>query len=174
MLKRTFIIFTLMSQILSITLQEAYNNSDSNENYDKYLILDSNLNYTGGLGIYEGNVFIDCNGATINLEGGQGIWIYADEDSPSSLDIQECSIVNGLYYGLSYGGTSTGNVINCNFYSTNFGLKLFDESNVYVTNSIFINQQSMGIGVYTEFPTINGDYILFWNNEDDCMENCPG
>ena len=32
----------------------------------------------------------------------------------------------------------------------------------------------MGIGVYTEEPIINGDYIVFWNNEDNCMENCPG
>jgi hypothetical protein len=32
----------------------------------------------------------------------------------------------------------------------------------------------MGIGMYTENPTINADYLLFWNNEDDCMENCPG
>ena len=45
---------------------------------------------------------------------------------------------------------------------------------MYITNYDFIGQQSMGIGMYTEDPTITGDYILFWNNEDDCMENCPG
>ena len=174
MFKKLLLLIISISYLLSISLQEAYDEANSYQEYDKYLFLDSNITYTGGLGIYEGNVFIDCNGAIIDLQEGQGIWLYADEEYNSSLDIQHCSIVNGLYYGLSFGGISTGNIYNCNFHSTNFGLKLFDESSVYITNSIFINQQSMGIGVYTEFPTINGDYILFWNNEDDCMENCPG
>ena len=174
MFKSTFYIFIVISNLFCISLQEAYNAAEPGENYDKYLILDSETVYTGGLGIYEGDVFIDCNGAIIDLQSGQGIWVYSDEQYPSSLDIRECSIVNGLYYGLSYGGTAIGNVINCNFYSTNFGLKLFDNSDVYITNSVFIGQQSMGIGMYTEDPTITGDYILFWNNEDDCMENCPG
>ena len=174
MMKKLIIIIISLSYLLCITLQEAYEEANSYQEYDKYLILDSNITYTGGLGIYEGNVYIDCNGAIIDLQEGQGIWLYADDDYHSSLDIQHCSIVNGLYYGLSFGGISTGNIYNCNFHSTNFGLKLFDESSVYITNSIFINQQSMGIGIYTELPTITADYLLFWGNEDDCLENCPG
>ena len=171
---KLLLIIISISYLLSISLQEAYDEANSYEEYDKYLFLDSNITYTGGLGIYEGNVFIDCNGAIIDLQEGQGIWLYADEEYNSSLDIQHCSIVNGLYYGLSFGGISTGNIYNCNFHSTNFGLKLFDESSVYITNSIFINQQSMGIGIYTELPDITADYLLFWDNEDDCLENCPG
>ena len=174
MMKKLLLIIISLSCILCMSLQEAYDDAISYDEYDKYLILDSNITYTGGLGIYEGNVFIDCNGAIIDLQEGQGIWLYADEEYNSSLDIQHCSIVNGLYYGLSFGGISTGNIYNCNFHSTNFGLKLFDESAVYITNSVFINQQSMGIGIYTELPNITGDYLLFWNNEDDCLENCPG
>ena len=174
MFKKLLLIIISISYLLSISLQEAYDEANSYQEYDKYLFLDSNITYTGGLGIYEGNVFINCNGAIIDLQEGQGIWLYADEEYNSSLDIQHCSIVNGLYYGLSFGGISTGNIYNCNFHSTNFGLKLFDESSVYITNSIFINQQSMGIGIYTELPDITADYLLFWNNEDDCLENCPG
>ena len=56
----------------------------------------------------------------------------------------------------------------------NFGLKLFDESDVFVTNSIFTNNNSMGIGIYTAIPILDANYLLFWNNEDDCLENCPG
>ena len=174
MSKKLLLIIISISYLLSISLQEAYDEANSYEEYDKYLFLDSNVTYTGGLGIYEGNVFIDCNGAIIDLEEGQGIWLYADEEYNSSLDIQHCSIVNGLYYGLSFGGISSGNIYNCNFHSTNFGLKLFDESSVYITNSVFVNQQSMGIGIYTELPNITADYLLFWDNEDDCLENCPG
>ena len=165
----------LFSFSFSITLQEAYDLSDSYGNYDKYVILESNSTYTGGLGIYEGNVFIDCNGAIIDLELGNGIWVYADEYYPSHLDIENCVVTNSDYYGLSYGGTSTGSITNCNLINTNFGLKLFDETHVIVTNSIFSSNNTFGIGLYTELPNLEISYSLFWENvESDCMENCPG
>ena len=88
--------------ILSQTLENAYQEAGSNLGYDKYVILEENSIYTGGLGIYEGDVYINCNGSTIDLEGGNGIWVYADEQYPSSLEIKHCTIINGLYYGLSY------------------------------------------------------------------------
>ena len=93
----------LFSLIFGQTLEEAYQQAEANEGYDKYVLLDSNTIYTGGLGIYEGDVYINCNGAIIDLEEGNGIWVYADEQYPSSLEIQNCSIINGQYYGLSFG-----------------------------------------------------------------------
>ena len=174
MIKYISIIF-LSSILFSISLQEIYDNSTSQNGYDKYLVLDSDSIYTGGIGIYEGDIFIDCNSAIIDLESGNGIWVYSDEQYSSSLEIEYCNIVNGDYYGLSFGGNSTGNIKNCNLLNTNYGLKLFDESNVTVTNSIFGYNETYGIGMYTENPTLNITYSLFWENiEDDCMENCPG
>ena len=68
-----------------------------------------------------------------------------------------------------------GEINNCNFISTGFGLKLFDVSNVSVTNSIFANQSTYGIGIYGDDTTLQTSYSLFWENEEaDCMENCPG
>jgi len=164
-----------LSFIYPITLQEVFDESGSYDGYDKYLVLDSNSTYTGGIGIYEGTVFIDCNGSINDLELGNGIWVYADENFPSSLDIEHCIITNSNYYGLSYGGSSIGNIKNCNLINTNFGLKLFDNSNVNVTNTIFGYNNTYGIGIYTELPTLDISYSLFWNNvESDCMENCPG
>ena len=168
------IILFIFSICIAIPLQDIYDQATAEFGYDKYLVLDSETIYTGGIGIYEGDVYLNCNGAIIDLQDGQGIWVYADEYFPSSLDIEYCSVVNGLYYGLSYGGLSLGNINNCNFVDTNFGLKLFDNANVYITNSIFSLNQSMGIGVYTEIPILDASYLLFWDNEDDCLENCPG
>tara|TARA_B110000438_G_C15599294_1_gene557302 strand:+ start:79 stop:594 length:516 start_codon:yes stop_codon:yes gene_type:complete len=169
-------IFALLISLngLAITLQDAYDNATQYEEYDKYIILEPNIIYTGGLGIYEGNIYIDCNGSIIDLEEGNGVWVYADENSPSNLDIEYCTITNSLYYGLSYGGMATGNITNCNLINTNFGIKLFDNSNVNLINSIFASNNSVGIAIYTEEPTLNAAYSLFWENEDDCMENCPG
>ena len=165
----------ILSCLNAITLQEAFDNATPANGYDKYLELEAGIIYTGGIGIYEGNVFIDCRDAIIDLEDGNGIWIYADEQYPSSLEIQNCSIINGQYYGLSFGGTSIGNIKNCNFLDTSFGLKLFDYSTVNVTNCIFGFNEVYGIGIYTENPILDVSYSLFWENiESDCMENCPG
>ena len=87
-------LFLLSFNLLAITLQEAYNNSSAFEDYDKYVILSPATIYTGGLGIFEGSVYIDCNGSTIDLQEGNGIWIYADETYPSSLEIEHCTITN--------------------------------------------------------------------------------
>ncbi len=168
------IILFINFNLFSYTLQEIYDNANSYEEYDRYLILSNNNTYTGGLGLYEGNTYINCNGAIIDLQEGNGIWIYADENNAANLDIEECIITNSLYYGLSYSGQSTGSINNCNLINTNFGIKLFDNASVIVTNSIFSSNNSMGISVYTENPNLNISYSLFWDNEDNHLENCPG
>tara|TARA_B100000029_G_C17420981_1_gene904296 strand:+ start:469 stop:990 length:522 start_codon:yes stop_codon:yes gene_type:complete len=170
-----FLLILFITELFSITLQEAYDNASGYEEYEKYIILEPNTVYSGGIGIYEGDVYIDCNQSIIDLEEGNGIWIYADVEYPSSLHIEHCTITNGLYYGISFGGLSEGNIINCNFVNTNFGLKLFDVSDVYVTNSIFSNNTTYGIGVYGDSAILDISYSLFWDNQsDDHMENCPG
>ena len=168
------IILFINLNLFSYTLQEIYDDANSYEEYDKYLVLSQNNIYTGGLGLYEGNTYIDCNGAIIDLQEGNGIWIYADENNAANLDIEECIITNSLYYGLSYSGESTGSINNCNLINTNFGVKLFDNSNLIVNNSIFASNNSMGISIYTENPNLNISYSLFWDNEDNHLENCPG
>tara|TARA_Y100000590_G_scaffold352576_1_gene405182 strand:+ start:1801 stop:2316 length:516 start_codon:yes stop_codon:yes gene_type:complete len=167
-------LFLLSINLFAITLQEAYNDSGPYQEYEKHVILDSNTVYTGGLGIFQGDVYINCNGSIIDLEEGNGIWIYADETYPSSLEIENCTITNSLYYGVSYGGKSYGSIKNCNLINTNFGVKLFDESDVTIVNSIFSSNYSVGVAIYTEEPTLHTSYSLFWENADDCMENCPG
>ena len=164
----------LNSFIFCISLQEAFDDASGYGEYEKYLILDPNTTYTGGIGIFEGDIYIDCQGSVIDLEEGNGIWVYADVEYPSSLDIEYCTITNGLYYGLSFGGMANGNVTNCNFINTDFGLKLFDVSNVSVINSIFANHSTYGIGIYGSYTTLETSYCLFWENEEsDYMENCP-
>ena len=156
-------------------MQEAYDNATSLNGYDKYLILNPDSTYYGGLGLYEGNVMIDGQGAMIDLESGGGIWIYADQYYPCNLDIRYSTIINGAYYGLSFGGTSTGTIENCNLINNDMGIKLYDNSNVEITNTNFINNLTYGIGIYTEEPICNISYSNSWNNgEYDYMENCPG
>ena len=138
MIMRVGILF-LINICLTNTLQEAYNEASSYEDYEKYVILEPGQTYYGGLGIYEGDVFIDCQGSIIDLQNQNGIWVYADEDYLATLDIQYCNIINGAYYGLSYSGVSSGTITNCNFYNNEIGIKPFDYSEVHIENCNFIN-----------------------------------
>ena len=179
---KAILLLLFVNHLSGITLQEMYDTSESLNGYDKYVILDGQEVYQGGIGIYEGTVFIDCNGAVIDLAFGNGIWIYSDQYMFSSLDVKNCSIINGEYYGISYAGNSTGNVINCNFINNDYGIKFYDTSNVYVTNVNFIESSTYAIGIYSTTPQINLEYCNFWNYDEGdlseynfyIMENCPG
>ena len=88
---------------------------------------------------------------------------------------QYCNIINGAYYGLSFSGTSIGKISNCNFYNNDFGVKAFDNTNLEIENSNFIDNQTYGLGIITEDPIVNISYSNSWNNSDgDYWENCPG
>ena len=57
-----FYLFISINILFSISLQEVYDTAEPFGVYDKYLILDSNTTYYGGIGLYEGNVMIEGNG----------------------------------------------------------------------------------------------------------------
>jgi hypothetical protein len=174
-MKKLILYITIISLAFSITLQEAYNNANSGNGYDKYVILDSNQIYEGGIGIFEGNIYINCQGSTIDLLGGGGIWLFSDEYYNANLDIEYCTIFDGETAGINYMGISTGNISNCNFISNDIGLVLMDQSHVTLKNSNFIDNETYGLGLITEEPILEVSYSNFWDNpEGDCMENCPG
>ena len=138
-------------------------------------VLEPNQIYEGGLGMFEGDIYINCQGSTIDLLGGGGIWIFADDYYNATLDIEYCTIFDGETYGINYMGTSSGSVSNCNFISNDIGLVLMDYSYVSLKNSNFIANQIYGLAIITEEPILEVSYSNFWeNSEGDCMENCPG
>ncbi len=158
-----------------MTLQQAYNEAGPGDGYDKYVILEPNQIYEGGLGMFEGNTYINCQGSTIDLLGGAGIWVFADDYYNATLDIEYCTIFDGETYGVNYMGTSSGSVSNCNFVSNDIGLVLMDYSHVSLKNSNFIANETYGLGIISEEPVLEATYSNFWDNsEGDCMENCPG
>ena len=169
----TFVIY--QSIVGATTLQSVFDTAGPGNEYDKFVSLSPEIIYTGGLGIFEGDVFIEGNGAIIDLQDGSGIWVYADEYYPATLDIQYCTIIDGAYFGLSYGGTSKGSITNCNFVRNDFGIKLYDYSEVDIKNCNLIENTVYGVGIFSENPICNIDYTNAWGNgEASWMENCPG
>ena len=168
------LIFLYISLLYPVTLQEMYDNAESALGYDKYIELNQNQIYTGGIGIYEGSIYIKGNGAIIDLENQNGIWIYSDDTSEANLDIQYLSIINGAYEGLSYSGNATGSIVNCNFINNDYGIKVYDTCTLNITNCNFIDNSSLGFGMIGELTSIDLSYSNFWDNGDDILENCPG
>ena len=119
------LIFILHVSIsLGVTLQSVYDAAGPDHGYDKYVVLEHNMIYTGEVGVYEGNVFIEGNGAIVDLNEGLGIWVYSEEEYPANLDMEYVTITNGGYNGLTFNGTSTGSIANCNFVSNGFGIQI--------------------------------------------------
>ena len=129
-----------------ITLQSVFDSSGPGNGYDIYVVLERGMIYTGGVGIYEGNVLIEGNGAVVDLEGGTGIWVYGDEIIPSNVDIEYITLMNGEWYGVFYGGTATGEITNCNFINNGYGVQLYDFAEIQIKNSNFIELFRMRTG----------------------------
>ena len=161
---------------LGVTLQSAFDAAGPENGYDKYVVLEENTIYTGEVGVYEGNVFIEGNGAIVDLNSGLGVWVYAEEDFPANLDIEYVTIINGGYNGLTFNGTSTGNISNCNFIQNMFGIQIMDDVNISIKNCNFIDNNEYGIAVRGTTAALNEiNHSNFWENGLGCggyNENC--
>ena len=164
------LISTLYISIASgITLQSVFDAAGPGNGYDKYVVLEQDIIYTGEVGIYEGDVFIEGNGAIVDLNEGLGIWVYAEEEYPASLDIEFVTIINGGYSGLTFNGISTGNISNCNFISNMYGIQIMDNVNITVKNCNFIDNIQYGIAIRgTEAVLEEINHSNFWENGLGC------
>ena len=164
-----------ISIVSGITLQSVFDAAGPGNGYDKYVVLEQNMIYTGEVGVYEGDVFIEGNGAIVDLNDGLGIWVYAEEGFPASLDIEFVTIINGGYNGLTFNGISIGNISNCNFISNMFGIQIMDATNISVNNCNFVVNSQYGIAVRGTTASFDISYSNFWENSLGCggyNENC--
>ena len=160
----SFIPVICLSLAEGITLQSVFDAAGPGSGYDKYVMLEENMIYIGEVGVYEGNVFIEGNGAVVDLNEGLGIWVYAEEGYPANLDIEYVTIINGGYNGLTFNGTSTGNISNCNFIQNAYGIQIMDSTNISVKNSNFIQNSDYGLAVRGLLASFEIGYSNFWEN----------
>ena len=164
-----------MSFGFSISLYEVYEQAGPANGYDKYIVLDPDIVYTGGIGSGEESIYIEGNGAVIDLNEGTGIWIAGDANNniTGSLDIDHCSIMNGGSYGINLSGYSTNSITKCNLINVHWGIQVSDEIQVTIRNCNFIDN-SYGLAVIGQETDINLSYCNAWNNEYNYMLNCLG
>ncbi len=153
----------------SITLKEVYETAPAQGAYDKYLVLETGVTYTGGLLI--GKIFdpiiadlsgpegldvrIEGNGAILDLEGEQISISYCN----NKLDIDNCIIING---NIRYRGTNnslgeeipTGYVQYCTFYQPHdYAIRLQGAGDdILLERNIFVDAVDTG----DDFTYING------------------
>jgi len=174
-LVKNIILLFLIQFGFAISMWDVYLDASPANGYDKYIILNPEEDYSGGFGVYEGDVFIEGNGAVIDLQEGLGIWVSGENtNSDVFLDMEYVSIINGFEYGAYYSGYAKGSIRNCNFINDYMGLKLLDNSDVSIVNCNFINNEAYGLAVYSEIPICHVSYCNGWNNGETYMENCPG
>ena len=158
-----------------VTLQSVFDASESKNEYDKYVVLENGVTYLGGVGVYEGNVFIEGNGAIVDLQNGTGIWVYGDEIIPANVDMEYLTVMNAEWYGVFFGGLATGSITNCNFINNGYGVQLYDYAEIQIKNSNFVNNTIYGVALVTTTPVCNINYCNAWGNgEEPWAENCPG
>ena len=163
------------SFIDDITLQSVFDASESKNEYDKYVVLENGVTYIGGVGVYEGNVFIEGNGAIVDLQNGTGIWVYGDEIVPANVDMEYLTVMNAEWYGVFFGGLATGSITNCNFINNGYGVQLYDYAEIQIKNSNFVNNTIYGVALVNTTPLCNINYCNAWGNgEAPWAENCPG
>jgi len=161
------IIFAI--NVYSITLKEAYEVAIAQGEYNKYLVLETGVTYTGGLligKIYDPNITdlsgpeglnvnIQGNGAILDLEGEQICISYCS----NKLDIDNCIIING---NIRYRGTNnslgveipTGCVQYCTFYEPHdYAIRLQGAGgNIILERNIFVDAVDTG----DDFTYLNG------------------
>jgi len=164
-----------MSFGFSISLYEVYEQAGPANGYDKYIVLEPDIVYTGGIGSGEESIYIEGNGAVVDLEQGTGIWIAGDSNNniTGSLDIDHCTIINGGSYGINLSGYSTNSITNCNLINVNWGIQVNDDIYVTIKNCNLIDNE-YGLAIVGEDTNIELSYCNGWNNEYNYMYNCVG
>ena len=165
----------VLTYAYSISLYDVYVQAGPANGYDRYIELDPNFIYTGGIGSGEESIYIQGNGAVIDLLEGTGIWIAGDTNNniTGSLDIDHCTITNGGSYGINLSGYSTNSITNCNLINVHWGIQVNDNIHVTIKNCNFIDNV-YGLAIIGEDTDVNLSYCNAWSNDYNYMLNCIG
>lgn len=131
------------SKAFATSLQQMYDDAVAGNGYDKLIVLDCKVTYTGGFNQDVQSVCIHGNGAFIDLNG-EGISINGEN---KVFNIDHCIIISpsSLSKFIYYENGASGNILNNTFYGTNdngnsfYGIKFIECINDTSTikNNIF-------------------------------------
>ena len=173
----TIILFSIYI-VKGISMQEMYNNALPTEKYNKLIILENNVLYTGGFTQHVEKVCIEGNGAIIDLQGEN---ILLDGENKEIL-IHHCILLSTKPYGnyVLLKNNATGLFFNNTFYSIKDSVAsatcLRFEECTYGTNSIFNNifvNFSEAVFFYTMDYEAGINLEISYNDIWNCPKGSP-
>jgi hypothetical protein len=166
-----FLLLFLSNSIIKAgTLLEAYQNAPPGMGYDKLIILHPDTVYTGGLNVTNEKVGIRGNGATIDLAGGNYIYV----NGKSTIEIDGCIIVRGSY-GLHCDGEVSAYISQCTFYANDIAISFMSTvGSIEVYNTIISNSNQYGFACHEDSYRILHYIDAYSNSLGNYMEFCPG
>jgi hypothetical protein len=173
-IKLMFLFFLLIGSIvaspaLAIHLQDAYNQAEPGEGYDKRLILEPGETYTGYLVVDpRTSCVIHGNGALIVLDPTG----FISAPSGAKLDIDGCVITGGSI-GLNYDWGSNSTVQNCTLVENGMGIRCWGTM-VVIKNCVIANNYQHGIACLETFEPVVLYNDVWGNVQLDYAAYCPG
>jgi hypothetical protein len=157
------------------SLQQAYDEAGSGEGYDKLLVLDPNVTYTGGVGFAQGKKScIRGNGAVCDLQNNQ---VFISQSGTEAL-ITGCCFINGTNgdaaIAVQDGAKATidGNTICKNNADA---VKVWDGSSATIKNNILYGSSRYGITAHeNSYSIVQILYNDVHNASANYMYWCPG
>jgi hypothetical protein len=171
----TLAVMLLAPTVWAKSFQQAYDEASAGEGYDKLLILDPDVTYTGGCGVLQGKTScIRGNGALVDLQNNQ---LYIAQPGTEVL-VTGCCFVNGTNADAAIAvqdgakATIDGNTICKNGLDA---LKVWMDSYATIKNNIIYGSARYGI---TAYQTSYYNCTILYNDVDNTSGNymyyCPG
>lgn len=131
---------------LAQNLQQAYDAASPAEGYDKLLVLDPKVTYTGGCSVLQGKKSgIRGNGAACNLDGGN---IFVSQPG-TVLDITGCCLYDGGFVGAIYvADQATANIDGNTVCKSGNGIYVWMYASATVKNNIIFDNNKNGCSRY--------------------------
>ncbi len=164
-----------VSAAYAVKLQDAYDKAGAGEGYDKLLVLDRKVTYTGGCGVLIGKKScIRGSGAVVNLDGNS---VQAG-GTGTQLEISGCCLVNAGYYGAVNVLDGGNALINGNTICKSNGLagiRVWEYSTATLKNNIIWGNATYGVAKHEYTGTLSILYNDVDNNKGgNYMYFCPG
>lgn len=171
----TLAVVLLAPTVWAKSFQKAYDEAGPGEGYDKLLVLDAEVTYTGGCGVLQGKKScIRGNGALVDLDGSQ---MYISQPGTEVL-VTGCCFISGpngdAAIAVQDGAKAMidGNTI-CK--SGGDGIKVWTDSSATIKNNIIYGSTRYGI---TAHQTSYYNCTILYNDVDNTSGNymyfCPG
>ena len=172
--KLMFLLFLLMGAMITspahaIRLQDAYDQAEPGEGYDKRLVLEPNEVYTGYLVVEpRTSCVIHGHGALIVLDPTG----FICASSQAKLDIDGCVITGGAV-GLNYDWGSSSTVENCTLVENGMGVRCWGTM-VVIKNCIIANNYQYGIACLETYEPVILYNNVWGNAQLNYAAYCPG